>query len=472
MPDGSGGQFRQIGPSETVALRYIIPFSILTHRRCPRFQEATRSSVHRILQKDHAAMRLRIHRGTKEIGGTCIEIEADGKRLVLDVGLPLNAPDDEATQDCLLPDVAGFRAPDASLLGVLVSHAHRDHYGLVRHIHPDVPVWMGKAAHAILTAASRYGPTGYTVAEPHILAHRRPVTLGPFRVTPYLVDHSAFDAYALLIEADGKRVVYSGDFRGHGRKASLFESMLANPPGRIDALLMEGTTVGRPDTGQPVRTEQDLEQAFVQVFKTTQGLHLVWTASQNIDRLVTVYRAAKRTGRLFLIDLYTAVILAATGRDTLPQSHWPDVRLYIPHRQRVTIKTRGLFADLERHSAQRVYPDALPGLAGRAVLLFRPMMMDDRGLLAALEGAAFTHSMWDGYLKQDSGRRVLAWLETHKVPWATLHTSGHAAVADLKRLAVALAPRVLVPIHSDAPERFGEHFARVVCRDDGVWWAA
>ena len=35
-------------------------------------------------------MRVCIHRGTKEIGGTCIELEAQGQRLVLDVGLPLN----------------------------------------------------------------------------------------------------------------------------------------------------------------------------------------------------------------------------------------------------------------------------------------------------------------------------------------------------------------------------------------------
>ena len=39
-------------------------------------------------------MRIRIHWGTKEIGGTCIEAEARGKRIALDVGLPLDAPDD------------------------------------------------------------------------------------------------------------------------------------------------------------------------------------------------------------------------------------------------------------------------------------------------------------------------------------------------------------------------------------------
>lgn len=46
---------------------------------------------------------------------------------------------------------------------------------------------------------------------------------GPFRVTPHLVDHSAYDAYALEVEADGRRLFYSGDIRAHGRKGALFE---------------------------------------------------------------------------------------------------------------------------------------------------------------------------------------------------------------------------------------------------------
>ena len=65
-------------------------------------------------------MRICIHRGTQEIGGTCIEIEAQGRRIVLDLGLPLDAPDREARED-LLPKVPGFTEPDDSLLGLLIS---------------------------------------------------------------------------------------------------------------------------------------------------------------------------------------------------------------------------------------------------------------------------------------------------------------------------------------------------------------
>lgn len=345
-------------------------------------------------------MRLRIHRGAKEIGGTCIEVEAEGKRLALDVGLPLDAPDE--AQDRLLPDLPGFREPDDSLLGIAISHGHMDHFGLAKHVRPEVPVWIGEAAHNILRAASPWVPNGHAFSDPQFLADRTPVEIGPFRITPYLVDHSAFDAYALLVEAE--------------------------------------------------------------------GMHFVWTSSQNIDRIVTIFRAAKKTGRLLLIDPYTAVVLEATGRNTIPQSHWPEVRLYVPQRQRVSIKKNELFAELDRHSRNRVFDEALPALAERAVMLFRPMAMSDRGVRSVLDGAGFSYSMWDGYLKEDSSQRVLRWLECHGVAWAPIHTSGHASAADLQRFAAALAPRALVPIHSFETGRFSEFFNNVVPRADGEWW--
>ena len=146
-------------------------------------------------------VKLRIHRGTKEIGGTCIEVEAQGKHIALDAGLPLDAPDDEDAHERLLPAVPGFRERDDSLPGMLISHPHQDHYGLARHIRPEVPIHIGQGAHDILKAASRWIPNGHAFADPRFIEDRKPVEIGPFRVTPYLVDHSAFDAYALLVEA-------------------------------------------------------------------------------------------------------------------------------------------------------------------------------------------------------------------------------------------------------------------------------
>ena len=413
-------------------------------------------------------MRICIHRGTREIGGTCIEIEAEGKRIALDVGLPLDAPD--GGHERLLPAVSGFREADDSLLGVLISHPHRDHYGLARYIHPGVPVYIGAAAHDIMKAASAYVPDGHAFADPRFIANRKVLEIGPFRITPYLVDHSAFDAYALLVEAEGVRVFYSGDFRAHGRKGALFEAMIARPPGNIDVLLMEGTTIGRAGSGEGFATEADLEEDFVQAFRRTKGIHFVWTSSQNIDRLVTVFRAARKANRVLVIDLYTAVVLEATGRDSIPQSDWRDVRLYTPWSQRKFIARNELFADLGRHSPNRIFPENLPGLQDRAVMLFRPLLTSDDGVTAVLDGARLTYSMWPGYLGDESTRRVREWLAEKGIPLEIVHTSGHASVADLQRFADALAPSMLVPIHSFETGRFGEFFENVVQKEDGAWW--
>ena len=160
-----------------------------------------------------------------------------------------------------------------------------------------------------------------------VLEDRRTFTWGPFTITPYLVDHSAFDAYAFLVEADGRRVFYSGDFRAHGRKGRLFDQLLGAPPKDLDVLLMEASSLGRLGLETTFETEDALELRFAESFQTTPGLAMVQASAQNIDRIVTIFRAAKRSRRRLVLDLYPAAILEATGKDSIPQSDWPQVAL-------------------------------------------------------------------------------------------------------------------------------------------------
>lgn len=140
-------------------------------------------------------MKVCIHRGTMEIGGTCVEVESQGMRLVLDVGLPLDASDPD---EIPLHPVRGFAAPDPSLLGVVISHPHQDHYGLAYRLPEQTPFLIGKAAEAILDAAALFSPSGLKLKNVKHLTDRTPIVLGPFTITPFLVDHSAYDNYAGL----------------------------------------------------------------------------------------------------------------------------------------------------------------------------------------------------------------------------------------------------------------------------------
>jgi len=411
-------------------------------------------------------MRVCIHRGTKEIGGTCVEIESRGERIVVDVGLPLDATTPEATT---LPPICRSETPDPSLLGVVISHPHQDHYGLAYKLPDQTLFLIGKAAQSILAAAELFTPAVVATFENvQHLEDRKAIKLGPFTITPFLVDHSAYDAYAILVEADGKRLFYSGDFRAHGRKGALFEKFVCQPPDRVDLLLMEGTTIGRDDQAFP--TEEALEQRFVELFQQTKGMPLVWCSGQNIDRLVTIMRACIKARRQFIIDMYTAHILRATGNDRLPQAGWDHIKVFLPSAQRQQIKRHGEFEVAKSYRAWRIFPEHLAQAAPTSVMLFRPSMMKDLEDASCLVGSRVIYSLWAGYLKDAKTIPFHDWLRQHGIPLCECHTSGHAAVRDLVRLRKAFSNAPVVPIHTVNADRFEELFGNAQCHNDGEWW--
>lgn len=412
-------------------------------------------------------MRACIHRGTKEIGGTCVEIESQGKRIVLDVGLPLDVTDPD---EFPLHPIKGFEKANPNLLGVVISHPHQDHYGLAYRLPKETLFLIGKAAESILAAADVFSPAGVRLNNVMHLEDRKPITFGPFKITPFLVDHSAYDSYAVLIEADGAALFYSGDLRAHGRKGKLFQKLLRLPPKHIDVLLMEGTTIGRLGTDQGFPSEADLEERLVKMFKQTTGMPLVWCSGQNIDRLVTIFRACKRTGRQFIIDMYTAHILRATMNEHLPQAGWEQIKVFLPYFQKRQIKRKQEFALARSYKPWRIYDRELAKAAHSSVMLFRPSMMLDVEKAGCLEGSRLIYSMWSGYLREGKTTPFLDWLKQHGISLDECHTSGHAAVADLVKLRKVFEKAPLVPIHTDQPDQFEGLFGSVQRRGDGEWW--
>ena len=405
-------------------------------------------------------MRVRIHRGAVEIGGSCVEIASGGESILVDAGLPLDVDFCETPK---LPKI------DSGILrGIVISHSHRDHYGLLPWM-PRVPVLMGRDARRILNAATPFMHHASPVLDGPDLQDGQITRLGPFKITPYLVDHSAYDAYALLIEADGRRLFYSGDIRTHGRKRHLVEKLIESPPKAINTLLLEGTTLGR-EVGATPDSENHIEGKLVEIFRDTSGLALVQTSAQNIDRLVSIFRACKKSKRTMVIDLYTAEILSAAGNPKIPSSDWNGVALCIPQRQRVQIKENGWIETLKRHSRHRIYPEEIADNPWAYTLIFRSLWMRDLERAHCLSGACLIHSQWEGYSKEDRFRKIDTWRQSHGIAFHQVHTTGHASASDLKRIAAALAPKVLVPIHSEFPEKYSELYPYICTRADGEWW--
>jgi ribonuclease J len=222
-------------------------------------------------------MQLTIHRGTHEIGGNCVELCTNSTRIVIDVGMPLvNAarePFDAAAMrrktakellaDGTLPNVSGLFGEGTPPDAILLSHAHADHTGLLEYTQSEIPVYLSQGTSKMMLAGSIFaGQPGMDRKRSIIFQPEKPFEVGDFRITAYPVDHSAFDSTAFLIEAEGKRLLYSGDLRLHGRKPGMAKRLIQEvSKAPIDVLLMEGThfTAGR-ERGV---TEQELEEQVV-----------------------------------------------------------------------------------------------------------------------------------------------------------------------------------------------------------------
>jgi ribonuclease J len=387
-------------------------------------------------------MKICIKRGSREIGGSCVELTAcNGKRLLVDFGLPLDAP--EASPE-LMPDIRGPLP-----CGLLVSHAHADHYALAQWLDARVPVYIGKVARKLIEAANLYSPQKCELKNTQDISPWRPFTVADtFRVTPYWMDHSAYDAYAFLIEADGRRVFYTGDFRAHGRINVCVERLIASPPKRVNVLLMEGSMLGRGD--EKSQTEEALESRFENVFRGTRGVAAVMASSTNLNRLVTLYKAAVRAGRELVVPPHVGLLTLVTGNKNLPNfKHFKHFKKWD---ERST----------QRHAVSSAAVLAEPG---RYVVLLKTSITETllaNGLFCP--GASFIYSMWGGYKKQERMATTLAQIERAGTRMEDLHTSGHADIPTLKRFAEAMNADRIVPIHTQQPERYFELFGPTVER--------
>lgn len=412
-------------------------------------------------------MTVTVHRGSHEVGGNCIELESGGARILLDIGAPLELAEGEKAT---LPRTLRLGREAGQLLGVVVSHAHQDHYGLWHHVGPSVPCYIGRRSLSVMKAARPFLrntelPTRVTTYDSY-----KTFELGPFRITPYLVDHSAFDAHALLVEADGKRLLYTGDLRAHGRQPGALPRLLTSCPRPLDALVIEGTTVGRSESGVRPQTEKQLEAELVGRIKSARGLVLAMFASQNIDRFVTFYKASKRAGRTMVVDVYTAEIIRASGVEKLPDPTNSDLRVFLPWVQRNKIVREGKPQVVNKYRSRRIYltpKNQVKNQAGELVMVFRRTMGGELKKYQCLDGARLIYSMWSGYLERHL-KDLPGWCHENGVEFEARHTSGHADLTTLRRVVNRLKPARLIPVHTSAPKVFKTEFPQSVVVRDGA----
>lgn len=413
-------------------------------------------------------MKLIIHRGAHEVGGSCVEISCGGSTILVDIGLPLDSDSNEPIESYLPQSLFHtLRQGGKFIDGVLLSHPHLDHYGLAGQLPAAIPVYCGKASWDLMNATAHFSPNKVSLPNVEHFEAWQKFQIGKFTITPYLMDHSAFDSYGFLISADGKNTFYSGDFRGHGRKSKLLDRLPKTLPS-ISALLMEGTLVGNRSSEIQL-SESELEDKFVKTMEETQGITLVTTSSQNIDRLVTIFKAARRCNCMFIIDFYTAELLEILKEyANLPNAAWARIRVCYPQFLARQFEKQGWNDILNRHRENGIKWIRINEKKDKLVMLVRPGFMLDLKRFVDLSRATWIYSMWPGYFERSQSlRKLKSFLQEQGVRYEYLHTSGHASLNDLKEFVRKLSPQMIIPIHSFHPRQFHDHFANVKVVADG-----
>lgn len=327
--------------------------------------------------------------------------------------------------------------------------------GQIGQILPSVPLWMGETTRDVALALSRRleqvpGTDGARVSTALERANTfrpgGPVMVGDIRITPLLVDHSAFDAYMFLVEAEGRKILHTGDFREHGPRGKALTPVLRHYVGQVDWLICEGTNLSRPQ--RSAMSEFDLGNRARRLME--QHRHVfVLCSSTNIDRIAVLSHCAPRR-RPVVCDGYQKEVLNIVEAHSGQRSSLYRFHRVIPY--------------WEGNGKLRRWMEAQGFVMFvRANDRFRQWMEPYR------EDCVVLYSLWDGYLEgPNADPRLLDFLEGY--PLVKLHTSGHAGVETIKAVCRTVSPRQgIIPIHGETPEAFRALAprARVVCLEDG-----
>lgn len=368
-------------------------------------------------------MQIVIHRGTHQIGGVATEIRTTTTRILIDMGEELGLEDNFTPAHLSIP---GVTDTNGNCDVVLFTHNHGDHVGQLKNIRDEIPLYMGSFAKDVFLVTTSKTDVAFKsrIEQTKTFIQGACFQIGDMFITPFSVDHSACDSYMFLIEADGKKILHTGDFRLHGFRGKAIPKILDKLVGKVDALIIEGTALSRTDT-KPM-TERELQQKAKEYMEQYKYV-FVLCASTNLERICGLSKAVPQ-GKYFICDEHQDRLL------DLMQKHWGD------------------YSSLYRNIKKITYGDNL--LSRFREKGFLMMVRDNRNFRKIVhsfdpEQSIILYSMWDGYCTKP-GSTIPNFLNLAG-RWESLHTSGHASQKDMQTVIEKTNPDMIIPIHTDNP---------------------
>jgi ribonuclease J len=361
--------------------------------------------------------------------------------LAIDLGVSFAAEEHLPGVDLILPDIRYLEEERRNLAGIVITHAHEDHFGALLELWPrlKVPVYATPFTAALLEAKCASEP-----GAPEIPVKVIPVggrfTAGPFDVELVTMAHSIPEANSLIIRTPCGTVLHTGDWKIDPTPILGDRTDEA----RLRALGEEGCLALVGDSTNSVRdgrspSEADVAKTLTELIKAAKGRVAVTTFASNVARLRAVAEAARAAEREVVVVGRAMDRVAMIGRElglfgNLPDFRPMDAYGYLPPNKVVALCTgsQGEPRAALSRIAEDQHPEVTLSRGDTVIYSARTIPGNEKAVGRVINGLI------------EQGIEVIT-DRTHLV-----HVSGHPRRAEVEELISWVKPRILIPVHGEA----------------------
>jgi ribonuclease J len=366
----------------------------------------------------------------------------DGARqwLIVDMGVTFGS-DAEPGIDVILPDISFIEEERHNIVGLLLTHAHEDHFGAVIDLWPQlarVPVYATPFTAEMLK--SKLAEIGLVNGFPlHVMPLGNRRSIGPFDVELISMSHSIPEPSAVVIRTPLGAALHTGDWK-------LDENPLTSAPTdavRLKALGEDGLAALICDSTNAVRdgvspSEADVAVTLARLIREAPQLVAVTTFASNVARIGSVASAARAAGRELVVvgRAMFRVIEAAQATGYLDPNlafHEETAFAKLPPRKVVALCTgsQGEARAAMARIAQGDHPNVKLAEGDRVIFSSRTIPGNEKAAARVQNGLA------------DLRVEVITDQD------APVHVSGHPRRGELEQLYGWVRPTVAIPMHGE-----------------------
>ncbi len=359
--------------------------------------------------------------------------------IAVDFGVAFAGPDLPGV-DLIFPDIGYLEEERTNLAGILITHAHEDHFGALIDLWPRlrVPVYATAFTAGLLTAKLASEPGAEPIPITLVAAGSR-FAVGPFAIEYVNVAHSIPEPNAVVIETPLGTVVHSGDWKlddgpvvGYPTDAARLKALGA---AGVLALVCDSTNAMR-DGRSP--SESEVARELVAIVAEAPGRVAFTTFASNVGRIRSVAAAAAAAGREVVVvgRAMRRVVDVATELgflDGLPPFRDEDAFQHLPRQKVVALLT---------------------GSQGEPRAALARVVEDDHKTVALDRGDVVVFSSRAIPGNEVAINRIINGLTESGVRVITdrdrlVHVSGHPRRDELRELYAWLRPAVAIPVHGE-----------------------